>query len=211
MSIKKQNDSKVQGQSLREEDDDVWKNFIKGVAKSLPRARTAHKKRTEKIDPSESITRENTSFAELLDRAETQLSYASKTDSLKTNTKNQAPALDPDGWMRQSLLKLSDVYRAHRDRLVFFDDTQGRQSYPSLDLHHCTEREAFQKLSNFIQAAYKAGDHYVMIITGKSGILHRHVPKWLCVMTAYVRTFQHAPPHQGGEGALIVHLYKKKS
>src|SRR5579875_1905792 len=48
-----------------------------------------------------------------------------------------------------------------------------------LDLHGMTQAEAHEALLRFIGRAQKHGKRTVLVITGKSGVLHSAVPRWL--------------------------------
>jgi DNA-nicking Smr family endonuclease len=77
-----------------------------------------------------------------------------------------------------------------------------------LDLHGMTQAEAHDALTRFIVRAQKHGSRAVLVVTGKSGVLHGAVPRWLAegdnrerilgIRRAYVR--------HGGEGALYLML-----
>src|SRR5215469_15224755 len=48
-----------------------------------------------------------------------------------------------------------------------------------LDLHGMTQAEAHAALARFIARSHGAGLRLVIVITGKSGVLHGAVPRWL--------------------------------
>src|SRR5215469_3773414 len=48
-----------------------------------------------------------------------------------------------------------------------------------LDLHGMTQAEAHDALARFIVRSHGAGLRLVIVITGKSGVLHGAVPRWL--------------------------------
>jgi len=77
-----------------------------------------------------------------------------------------------------------------------------------LDLHGMTQAEAHDALRRFIVRAQKHGSRAVLVITGKSGVLHGAVPRWLEEGESRARILAirraHAP--HGGEGALYLML-----
>lgn len=86
----------------------------------------------------------------------------------------------------------------------------------TLDLHGNTEAEAWQALQSFLGRALEEGKRTVRIITGKGrageGKLRQAVPGWLNApeWRPYVLSFDYARPEQGGSGALVVLLKRKK-
>lgn len=184
-------------ENLNKDDHDTWTNFLKNIT-PLQRSQSPHKPEKQ-TGPHDALRDEhdNIAFEDLLRAFEEGTTHAPRqTDSDE----------HPESWMQDSLLQLSRVYRHYRDAVTFRDSTQSSSLMPTLDLHHCTEKVAFQKLLTFIQHACIHKERRILVITGRSGILYHHVPKWLRVMTAYVRDVQRAPVNQGGEGALIVSL-----
>ncbi len=79
-----------------------------------------------------------------------------------------------------------------------------------LDLHGQTQGAAHHALRSFLHSARRRGAGFVLVITGKSGILNRLVPLWLNEpgMRAYVSAISPAGPRHGGHGALYVRLRK---
>lgn len=94
-----------------------------------------------------------------------------------------------------------------------------------LDLHGYTEKEAYEKVLDFIKEAYLSQCRCVLIITGKGlkkdddelfsekGILRERVPQWLNTpdLRPLILGMSYALPKDGGEGALYVLLRRKKS
>jgi len=82
-----------------------------------------------------------------------------------------------------------------------------------LDLHGCTQEDAFRQLINHLHHAHEAGWQQVTVITGQGrkgqGILKQAVPRWLEAMPPWVDGWEHTPPHQGGKGALQVTVKRK--
>ena len=79
-----------------------------------------------------------------------------------------------------------------------------------LDLHGRTQGAAHHALRSFLHSAQRKQAGFVLIITGKSGILNRLVPLWLNEpgMRSYVSAISPAGPRHGGHGALYVRLRK---
>ncbi len=84
----------------------------------------------------------------------------------------------------------------------------------TLDLHGATAEHARRRVHRFVRGRAKRGDKVVCIITGRGvrissdAVLRKHAPEWLAEerMHGFIRAFVTAPPHWGGEGALIVLL-----
>lgn len=88
-----------------------------------------------------------------------------------------------------------------------------------IDLHACTQDEAFRRLQHFLAAAQTAGRRCVLVITGKGygaggtiGVLKSGVPRWLEEEPNRSRVLAHCPatPPFGGEGALFVLLRRAR-
>lgn len=94
-----------------------------------------------------------------------------------------------------------------------------------IDLHGMRQHEAHIALRRFLLAAYKRGQRWVLVITGKGGprarreaeeeygapdrgVLRRNVPMWLAEpeLRAIVVSFTSAAISHGGEGALYIQL-----
>jgi DNA-nicking Smr family endonuclease len=77
-----------------------------------------------------------------------------------------------------------------------------------LDLHGMTQAEAHRALARFIARAQKLGSRAVLVITGKSGVLHGAVPRWLDEgdNRARILAIRRAHAQHGGEGALYLML-----
>ena len=77
-----------------------------------------------------------------------------------------------------------------------------------LDLHGMTQAEAHDALARFIARAQKHGSRAVLVITGKSGVLHGAVPRWLAEgdNRARILAIRRAHAQHGGEGALYLML-----
>jgi DNA-nicking Smr family endonuclease len=81
-----------------------------------------------------------------------------------------------------------------------------------LDLHGMTQTEAHDALTRFILRAQKHGSRAVLVITGKSGVLHGTVPRWLNESGNRERilAIRRAHAQHGGEGALYLMLRRKR-
>jgi DNA-nicking Smr family endonuclease len=81
-----------------------------------------------------------------------------------------------------------------------------------LDLHGMTQTEAHAALSRFLARAQKNGSRTVLVITGKSGVLHNAVPRWLNedAHRGAILAIARAHTQHGGEGALYLTLRRKK-
>jgi DNA-nicking Smr family endonuclease len=92
-----------------------------------------------------------------------------------------------------------------------------------IDLHGKTQSEAHAALLGFLRAAQADGARFVLVITGKGararddwserGVLKRQVPQWLKLpeFRSYVVGFEDAHVGHGGEGALYIHLRRKRA
>lgn len=81
-----------------------------------------------------------------------------------------------------------------------------------LDLHGLTQSEAQDALTRFLARAQKHGQRSVLVITGRSGVLHGAVPRWLNEATHRGALLGMARAHtqHGGEGALYLRLRRKQ-
>jgi DNA-nicking Smr family endonuclease len=77
-----------------------------------------------------------------------------------------------------------------------------------LDLHGMTQAEAHSALTRFIARAQKHGSRAVLVVTGKSGVLHGAVPRWLEEgdNRRRILAIRRAHAQHGGEGALYLML-----
>ncbi|HWE74194.1 MAG TPA: Smr/MutS family protein [Stellaceae bacterium] len=77
-----------------------------------------------------------------------------------------------------------------------------------LDLHGMTQAEAHDALTRFIARAQKHGSRAVLVITGKSGVLHGTVPRWLEEgdNRSRILAIRRAHAQHGGAGALYLML-----
>ena len=81
-----------------------------------------------------------------------------------------------------------------------------------LDLHGMTQSDAHAALTRFIAHAQKRGTRAVLVITGKSGVLHGAVPRWLEEgdNRARILALSRARAQHGGEGALYIFLRRQR-
>ncbi len=89
----------------------------------------------------------------------------------------------------------------------------------TLDLHGVTEKDAFDKVSDFIKLAYNQGKRCVLIVTGKGfddtlfstrGVLRKSVPNWLSdsEISPLILAYKNPSEALGGTGALYILLRK---
>ena len=93
----------------------------------------------------------------------------------------------------------------------------------TLDLHGLTQHQAHDALVNFIDRCYRGNRRAVLVITGKgtiatdepqaTGILRRHVPRWLNEPPLRDKVLSCAPARgqHGGAGALYVLVRRRRS
>lgn len=91
-----------------------------------------------------------------------------------------------------------------------------------LDLHHQTEDKAYEMVRRFVTESYLGGKRCVIIITGKGlhqqdefaprGCLKNRVPQWLQSdeLKSLILTYVHPRENQGGEGALMLLLRRRR-
>ncbi len=95
-----------------------------------------------------------------------------------------------------------------------------------LDLHGQTEKNAYNKVHDFITTSYAAGKRCILIITGKGltphteddifvsrGILKECVPNWLSSteLRPMIMAYKHPTEALGGSGALYIVLRRKRA
>ena len=80
-----------------------------------------------------------------------------------------------------------------------------------IDLHGLTQDEAFRALMRFFGRARAHDQRVVLVITGKTGVLNRAVPRWLSDSALAPLVAGATPAHirHGGSGALYVALRRK--
>ena len=87
-----------------------------------------------------------------------------------------------------------------------------RPGTAKLDLHGMTEAAAHRALLSFCQAAAERGVRRVLVVTGRSGVLKKMVPRWLgaAELARLVTKSEPAERRHGGDGALYVQLRKRR-
>lgn len=112
------------------------------------------------------------------------------------------------------LLAISDSFlRPGLPRSVLRDLRRGRWTIQNhTDLHGLNRHEAHEEIARFLAESRLAGKRCVRIVhgrghgsPGREGILRQLVKSWLS-RRKEVLAFCHAPPNDGGEGALWVLL-----
>ncbi len=90
-----------------------------------------------------------------------------------------------------------------------------------LDLHGITEKDAHERVIDFIISCYNSGQRCVLIITGKGvesdeifsekGVLRKSVPLWLSSddVGSLILAYKNPSEALGGAGALYILLRKK--
>ncbi|MBX9977556.1 MAG: Smr/MutS family protein [Alphaproteobacteria bacterium] len=73
-----------------------------------------------------------------------------------------------------------------------------------IDLHGLTQDDAYNQLIPFLTRMQHKHAKWILIVTGKSGILFDMVPKWLDALPNLITSYSHARPIHGGTGALYV-------
>lgn len=116
------------------------------------------------------------------------------------------------------LLAITESYlRPGLPRSVLRDLRRGRWTIQNhTDLHGHNRHEAHEEVSRFLAESQSAGKRCIRIVhgrghgsPGREGILRQLVKSWL-VRRSDVLAFCHAPPNDGGEGALWVLLKSEK-
>src|SRR4029078_6587061 len=81
-----------------------------------------------------------------------------------------------------------------------------------LDLHGHTQIEAHGELLRFLRRASAKEARLGLVITGKSGVLRREVPRWLALaeFRGMVLAVDPAATRHGGEGALYVRVRRER-
>ena len=81
-----------------------------------------------------------------------------------------------------------------------------------IDLHGMTQSEAHVALTRFVARARANDSRTVLVITGKSGVLHSAVPRWLHeeAHRGAILAISRAHAQHGGDGALYLRLRRKK-
>ena len=80
-----------------------------------------------------------------------------------------------------------------------------------IDLHGYTIAKAEQALQRFFTWAQTSNIRFVLVITGKSGVLKEYVPTWFRGHTEFIVGFSEAKPKDGGTGAFYAHVRRMRS
>lgn len=135
-------------------------------------------------------------------------------------------------------INMSDVYKGNALDTLELNVTDNidnntakrfkREEFPveaTLDLHGCTEDQAYNKVFDFVKTSYIRQKRCILIITGKGlqkkddedffatkGILKERVPLWLNTpeLRPLILSFRHPSAKNGGEGALYILLRRKR-
>ena len=114
--------------------------------------------------------------------------------------RTRQPGLEP------SSPPLVPIGRRERGQL-----SRGRKEIDArLDLHGMTQTRAHRALSDFLQRAHSGGLTFVLVITGKGGVLRGRLPLWLGQpeLQPLVAGVNEAHVKHGGSGAFYVLLRK---
>ncbi|MQY51954.1 DNA mismatch repair protein MutS [Rhodocyclus tenuis] len=124
--------------------------------------------------------------------------------------------LDSDEWFDAGS---ADAFlRNGVSRMTLRDLRRGRWAIQGhLDLHGYTRHEAQEEVERFIDSALGAGQRCIRIVhgrglgsPGREGVLRTLVKSWLA-RRRDVLAFCHAPPRDGGEGALWILLRTQRN
>lgn len=94
--------------------------------------------------------------------------------------------------------------------------TDGRMKVEKrLDLHGMVAEDAFRRLMEFMDVAYRCGLRCVEVVTGlgtgrEGGILRRELPHWLGRAEMRHRILGVAYPHAGNKGSVRILLRRRK-
>jgi len=80
-----------------------------------------------------------------------------------------------------------------------------------IDLHGYTRAEAESALHRFFNWAQTSHLHFVLVITGKGGVLNELAPLWFKQHAEFVVSFNEALPKDGGHGAFYVHVRRMRN
>ncbi|MEM7619118.1 MAG: Smr/MutS family protein [Pseudomonadota bacterium] len=208
--------------ALNSEDAKVWERF----ASSVDPLRNQDTPSPSKTSQSVSAQDQKSEFAQLLSEEHSGVNRAVVKDNKDVPVKVDVSRKKPQ---KPKPIPELTSFNTKDYRKV------GRQQHEidaTLDLHGYRQDQAYTKLKRFLVHAQTIGARYVLVITGKGrqkssyedddlylqsssqyGVLRQAVPQWLqedefrkCVVG-----FAPAHGHNGGEGALYVHIRKKKA
>ena len=81
-----------------------------------------------------------------------------------------------------------------------------------LDLHGLNQKEAKNKIKEFVRAAFLKKKRHIVVITGKGennkGILKTQTPNWLAEeeISKYIIGYTNSPQSMGGDGAIYINI-----
>ena len=81
-----------------------------------------------------------------------------------------------------------------------------------LDLHGLNQKEAKNKIKEFVRVAFLKKKRHVVVITGKGennkGILKTQTPNWLAEeeISKYIIGYTNSPQSMGGDGAIYINI-----
>ena len=81
-----------------------------------------------------------------------------------------------------------------------------------LDLHGLNQKEAKNKIKEFVREAFLKKKRHVIVITGKGennkGILKTQTPNWLAEeeISKYIIGYTNSPQSMGGDGAIYINI-----
>jgi len=136
------------------------------------------------------------------------------TESAKRAVKSPAKAQAPKASSKPARAPQSEARPSGPPGLDGRTETRLRRGRVTpeahLDLHGLTEAQAHAALEVFLARARGAGTRLALVVTGRSGVLHAAVPRWLGEpgFSAHVAQTRRAHIRHGGEGALYVYLRK---
>ena len=186
---------------MSNEDDNPWESYAKSVKRLTP---SEEEKRVEtKKDKKENLVmqakqkekEEKTNFEIILDAS-------SAPQFIKTKSKETAKL------QMTAHKRVPEILDVRVERNLSLGDVMIEAK---IDLHGKTEDEAHDAFQDFLEKQSNLNRRVLLVITGKSGILRKNLPRWcevapLCDKVLAVRT---AALHHGGDGAYYLLLRKK--
>ena len=117
-----------------------------------------------------------------------------------------------DGLLNNKIVNNKHVFRNKSSNSLKSLKKKKLEPDTILDLHGQTLYSAKLLLHKFMSNCYEKNIRNILIITGKGqnnrGVLKEEVPKWLndTLLNKLIISFNVAPKHFGGEGALLIRL-----
>lgn len=127
----------------------------------------------------------------------------------KPTLAKKAPAASKRTAHPASVPSLAALSRKEKQRVA-----RGRDRIDArLDLHGHTQAQAHGELLRFLRRASTDERRLLLVITGKSGVLRREVPRWLALpeFREMVIAIETAAISHGGEGALYVRVRRPRA